>query len=94
MPHTSAARRTRKDAQENRTHILEVAREAFKKQGVDVSMDAIATQSGVGPGTLYRHFANKNALLAALLGAHHADLERKRGVIEAEEARSDRILER
>lgn len=94
MPHASAARRTRKDARENRTHILEVAREAFRKEGVDVSMDAIATQSQVGPGTLYRHFANKNALLAALLDAHHEDLERERGLIEAEEMRPDRILER
>ncbi|MEC3909138.1 helix-turn-helix domain-containing protein [Sphingobium sp. CR2-8] len=94
MPRTSTARRIRKDAQHNRSHILDVARAAFTSAGVDVSMDAIATQAGVGPGTLYRHFPNKDALLAALLDAHHDDLERQRTMIEAQETRPDRILER
>jgi len=84
MKNPATERRTRKDAQHNRTHILEVARQAFTSARGDVSMDGIAKQAGVGSGTLYRHFPNKDALLAALLDAHHEGLDRKRASIEAE----------
>lgn len=46
----------RADAQRNKTHILEVASDAFAEEGINVSMDSIAKRAGVGPGTLYRHF--------------------------------------
>lgn len=47
-------------------------------------MDGIARQAGVGSGTLYRHFPNKDALLAALLDAHHEGLDERRARIQAE----------
>ena len=75
-------------------HILEVARGVFASEGVDASMDAVARAAGVGPGTLYRHFPSKDALLAALLDAHYEELERNRRTIEAEEADPGRKLER
>lgn len=74
----------RRDAQHNRAHILDVARQAFGSDGVDVSMDAVAKLAGVGPGTLYRHFPNKDALLAALLVDHYEALDRRRVEIEAQ----------
>jgi AcrR family transcriptional regulator len=83
----------RKDAQHNRAHILDVARQAFGNNGVDVSMDAIAKLAGVGAGTLYRHFPNKEALLAALLVLHYDALDRRRVEIEAEECDPARVLE-
>lgn len=62
------ARRTRRDAAENRRRILEVAREAFADGGVDgTSMHRIGRAAGVGQGTLYRHFEHKGALCSALL---------------------------
>lgn len=94
MLHPSTVREPRKDAQRNRTHILDAARQAFADEGVEVSMDAIAKKAGVGPGTLYRHFPSKDALLAALLNLHHASLEQQRAVIEAEESDAGRALER
>ncbi len=83
MPQLSAAPVVRRDAQHNRAHILSVARQAFDEVSIDVSMDAIAKRAGVGPGTLYRHFPNKDALLAALLVHHHDELEHRRAEIAA-----------
>jgi AcrR family transcriptional regulator len=62
----SVPRRPRADAQRNRERILEVAKEAFTRSGVDTSLDDIAKQAGVGAGTLYRHFPTRDALLEAV----------------------------
>jgi AcrR family transcriptional regulator len=55
----------RADAQQNRERILEAAREAFAESG-DASLNSIAKKAGVGPGTLYRHFPNREALVLAV----------------------------
>lgn len=58
----------RRDAAENRQHILAAASRLFDAQGVEaVSMDEIARAAGVGKGTLYRRYAHKGLLCAALL---------------------------
>lgn len=82
-----------RDVQLNKAHILDVARQAFGSQGVDVSMDAVAKLAGVGPGTLYRHFPNKDALLAALLVDHYDALDLRRVEIEAQESDPARVLD-
>ena len=46
----------RADAKRNYDRIVEVAREVFREQGYDASLDEVAKRAGVGPGTLYRHF--------------------------------------
>ena len=61
-----AERKPRADAQRNRERILEVARRAFARHGADTSLDDIARQAGVGPGTLYRHFPKREELLEAV----------------------------
>ncbi|MFJ1768146.1 TetR/AcrR family transcriptional regulator [Amycolatopsis sp. NPDC088138] len=55
----------RSDARENRARILRVAREAFA-EGDDTSMNQIARLAGVGPGTLYRNFPTREALVLAI----------------------------
>jgi AcrR family transcriptional regulator len=65
----SAARKPRTDAQRNRKRILEVAKEAFTRLGANASLDDIARQAGVGPGTLYRHFPARDALIEAVYRA-------------------------
>jgi AcrR family transcriptional regulator len=55
----------RADAQQNRDRILQAARAAFLASG-DASLNSIAKQAGVGPGTLYRHFPNREALVLAV----------------------------
>ena len=59
-------RKPRTDAQRNRERILEVAKEAFTRFGADASLDEIAKQAEVGPGTLYRHFPTRDALIEAV----------------------------
>ncbi|MBD8604563.1 TetR/AcrR family transcriptional regulator [Pseudomonas sp. CFBP 8771] len=85
MPTQPSIRRPRADALRNRNHILEVAGLAFADEGVDVSMDSIAKRAGVGPGTLYRHFPTRDALLAALMEVHYAYLDQARMAIQADE---------
>ena len=62
----SGGRKPRADAQRNRERILEVAKQAFTRSGTDTSLDDIAKQAGVGPGTLYRHFPTREELLKAV----------------------------
>jgi AcrR family transcriptional regulator len=62
----SATRKPRTDALRNRERILEIAKEAFTRFGADASLDEIAKQAGVGAGTLYRHFPNRDALIEAV----------------------------
>jgi AcrR family transcriptional regulator len=60
-------RAPRADAQRNRERILAAARDAFAEQGSEARMEEIAGRAGVGVGTVYRHFATKEALMAELL---------------------------
>ncbi len=57
----------RSDALRNRQRLLEAADAMFREHGVDVSVGDIAAAAGVGRGTLFRNFANKDALIAAVL---------------------------
>jgi AcrR family transcriptional regulator len=66
-------RKPRADAQRNRERILDVAKEAFARHGANASLDDIAKQVGVGPGTLYRHFPTREELLQAV---YRAELEK------------------
>ena len=62
----SPVRKPRSDAQRNREGILEVAKQAFTRSGANTSLDDIARDAGVGPGTLYRHFPSREKLLEAV----------------------------
>jgi AcrR family transcriptional regulator len=59
-------RKPRADAQRNRERILEVAKRAFTRSGASASLDDIAKEAGLGPGTLYRHFPTRDALIEAV----------------------------
>jgi AcrR family transcriptional regulator len=65
----SAARKPRTDALRNRERILDVAKDAFTRLGANASLDDVARQAGVGPGTLYRHFPTRDALIEAVYRA-------------------------
>jgi len=56
----------RVDAERNRLRILAAAATLFAERGVDVSIDDIAAAAGVGIGTLYRRFPDREALIEAL----------------------------
>ena len=56
----------RADAQENHDRVLEVAAEAFARDGTGASLKAIARETGVGIGTVYRRFPSRNLLVEAV----------------------------
>src|SRR4029079_8534918 len=62
----SETRPLRADAERNRTRILAAGAEVFAERGLDVSLDEIAAHAGVGVGTIYRRFPEKDALIDAL----------------------------
>ena len=74
----------RADARRNYERLVVAAREAFTEHGAEAHLDDIARRANVGPGTLYRHFPNREVLLAAVY----------RDDVEALTARADELAER
>lgn len=64
------AEQLRADAQSNRDQILSAALAVFRERGTEVPMKEIADRAGVGVGTLYRRFPDRDALLVATAQAH------------------------
>ena len=56
----------RADAERNRLRILDAAHEVFGERGLHATLDEVAARAGVGVGTVYRRFANREALVNAL----------------------------
>jgi len=78
-------RKPRADALRNRERLLDEAKKAFNELGADISLDEVARQAGVGPGTLYRHFPHRDALLE---GVYRAEVEK----LAEEQRRLTRLL--
>ena len=57
----------RADARRNRARIIDAARELFAGEQPNVQMDDVARHAGVGVGTVYRHFPDKDALMGELV---------------------------
>jgi len=62
----SGERPLRRDAARNRERILAAAGEVFATRGLEVTLDDIAHHAGVGVGTVYRRFHDKEQLIDAL----------------------------
>jgi AcrR family transcriptional regulator len=66
-PTTDVLRRPKRaDARRNYELVVAAARDAFAERGASTSLEEIARRAGVGIGTLYRHFPNRQALLEAV----------------------------
>lgn len=57
--------------------ILDAAAAVFAEQGLSATLADIATQAGVGVGTVYRRFGNKDDLILALFADRFAFWERQ-----------------
>jgi AcrR family transcriptional regulator len=86
MATTTTARPRRADAERNRARILAAASELFAERGLDASMPELAERAGVGVGTVYRAFPDKDHLLGAVMAER---LRWLAGEIEAATAASD-----
>ncbi|MEV1129023.1 TetR/AcrR family transcriptional regulator [Agromyces sp. NPDC049794] len=56
----------RRDARRNHERLLAEARVLFAERGIEAPLDELATRAGVGAGTVYRHFPNRDALVREL----------------------------
>src|SRR5436309_3675716 len=70
----SKPRALRRDAVLNRERLLAAARELFAEQGFGVTLDDVARHAGVGVGTAYRRFANKEELIDELFNERVAEI--------------------
>jgi AcrR family transcriptional regulator len=66
----------RADAVRTRKQLLDAAAELFAERGAEVSVAEIAERAGIGKGTVFRHFATKEDLIAAIVGDLLDDLTR------------------
>jgi AcrR family transcriptional regulator len=63
----TSTRPLRADAARNRALLLAAAADEFAERGLDASVADIARRAGIGKGTVFRHFATKEDLLAAIV---------------------------
>jgi AcrR family transcriptional regulator len=63
----TSTRPLRSDAARNRESLLAAAADEFAERGLDASVADIARRAGVGKGTVFRHFATKDDLIAAIV---------------------------
>jgi AcrR family transcriptional regulator len=84
----------RADAQRNREQILTAAARTFVENGPDVPMEQIARTAGVGIGTLYRRFADRESLMLAVL-QHNLEslLSKIRAAVEDEPSAWDALVQ-
>ena len=64
---SAPVRRKRADAVDNRERLLASAHIVFAERGLAATLDDVARHAGVGVGTAYRHFPNKQALASEVL---------------------------
>ena len=75
-----APRPLRADAERNRARIIEAAARVFAERGLDATLHDVAEAAGLGVGTVYRRFPDKEALIDALF---ESEIERLAQLAEA-----------
>jgi AcrR family transcriptional regulator len=84
---TTEERHLRADAARNRARLIEAATSLFREQGLEVGVGEIAKAAGVGRGTLFRNFASKEDLIAAVVAERMREAcERGRQLLDAPDA--------
>ncbi|MER6582717.1 helix-turn-helix domain-containing protein [Nonomuraea sp. NPDC001023] len=76
----------RRDAEHNRQRTLAAAREVFAARGLQATLNDVAHHAGLGVGTVYRRFPNKEALAEAV---YAGKLDEIRAAAQAAQAAQD-----
>ncbi|MDV7136553.1 TetR/AcrR family transcriptional regulator [Williamsia muralis] len=92
-PDASPRRRPRTDGLRNRERLLAMGREHLWKNGFELSAAAVASDAGVGIGTLYRHFATRDELVEAVLADFLTEVEIELDTVEVTESGIDALKE-
>ncbi|MDQ0377250.1 TetR/AcrR family transcriptional regulator [Amycolatopsis thermophila] len=71
----ASPRPLRRDAERNRLRILSAAKEVFRERGFDATLDDVAHRAGLGVGTVYRRFPNKEHLIDAMFARRLEEIE-------------------
>ncbi len=72
----AGVRRERADAAANRQRILDAARRLLRERGAEaLTMQAVATEAGVGKGTVFHRFGDRDGLTAALIDDYMRDFQ-------------------
>ncbi|MGW1495131.1 TetR/AcrR family transcriptional regulator [Streptomyces sp. NPDC002402] len=83
----------RADARRNYERLLTEARAVFAEYGTDASLEEIARRSGVGIGTLYRHFPSRHAMMSAVFQEALAALLERSGELASAERPCGALVE-
>ncbi len=83
----------RADAERNRRRLLDAAQDVFSERGLDVGVAEIAAQAGVGRGTLFRNFATKEDLIAAIVSEKMREVTERGRVLLAAPDPEDALFE-
>lgn len=73
---TASERPLRRDAERNRQRIIASARAVFRERGLETTLDDVAHHAGLGVGTVYRRFPNKEHLVEAMFAERLDDVGR------------------
>lgn len=84
--------RRRADAVQNRGKLLDAAEAIFVEMGVNAPLDAVAERAGVGRATLFRNFADRRALIVALLDRGLAEIEEEAKQLDGDPGTLARLL--
>ncbi|MFI7470080.1 TetR/AcrR family transcriptional regulator [Nonomuraea sp. NPDC049646] len=76
----------RRDAEHNRQRTLAAAREVFAARGLQATLNDVAHHAGLGVGTVYRRFPNKEVLAEAVYAGKLDDI---RAAAQAAQAAQD-----
>lgn len=77
MNASEGPRPQRADAVRSRVQLMTAARDVFAVRGTEATVAEIAASAGLGKGTVFRHFANKDELVAAIVDEMVDDLVAK-----------------
>ncbi|GAB1509932.1 TetR/AcrR family transcriptional regulator [Actinophytocola sp. KF-1] len=83
----------RADARRNYERIVATAREVFFEQGIDAPLDDVVKRAGVGAGTLYRHFPNRDVLIEAVYRSEIEEIADLAGALAKELSAEDAVRE-